>query len=179
MLRLNLLPDERKRTWALAQQLQQWRGAMMIVVLACLVATAALFTLDRHQLELVTSSNNDLQGWQTLNARRESGQVTKTTGQLNATVTGLQALFSPLSTATSIVASFSADLSGDIQVTNVTITSDGGFVLTGTAATRASFLALRAALDNNKSITKLATDSTASLREKVPFEYTGQLVVSP
>lgn len=179
MFRLNLLPTDRKRAWALAQRLQQWRGAMIIVVLVCIFANAGMYLFDRVQADATSVSVTDLATWQALNAKRESGQVTRTTQQLNTTIIGLKSLFAPLSTHLGSVSFFLAALPDDIQLTNCIIKSDGSFTLTGIAATRASFLALRTALDDTKLVNHLATSSTASLREKLPFEYTGSLVFTP
>lgn len=152
---------------------------MLVVVVTCLVANAALFGLERYQADAVQQSAVDLAGWRALTSKQESGQVTQTTRQLNATVAGLQSLFAPLSTEAATTARLIASLPSDITVTSLKIIADASFTLTGTAATRSSFLALRTALDNNPLVTKVATDSTASLREKIPFEFTGQLVIQP
>ena len=177
MLRLNLLPLERKRAWELTQQFQRWRGALVVAGLACLLANAALYALDQYQNDQVAASATDLADWTKLNAKRESGQVTKTTTELNATVSGLQSIFSPISAAPGIVASFFNSLPSEITVTEAKFSSDGAFTFSGTATTRAAFLALRASLEANPAISNVTTDSTASVREKVPFLYTGQLVL--
>lgn len=176
---LNLLPDERKGALALGGQLRRWRGAMVVTVIGSCLALVSVGLFDWALADQVESSQATITSWQALSAKRESGQIKDVTTRLNASVSGLAGLFVPLSAASTSPADLLALMPDGLSLTALVINPDGQFTLSGTAATRSSFLALRTALETATVIVSVTTTSTANQREKLPFEYSGQLRLTP
>lgn len=179
MTSLNLLPPERKADLHTRQEARRWRQAVVFVVLGCLISIVGVIVMEMALTQQVATSEKSLQTWKDLSAKRESGQVQAVTTHLNQSIAGLQTLFSPLSLQRSALGSFFSIIPKDVTLTSATFAPDGSFTLAGVAATRASFLALRTALEQSPAITAPTTTSTASQRENLPFEYTGKLVLTP
>lgn len=176
---LNLLPEQRKHLLAIRERLVQWRSGLIIAVAGITLAVGILGGVEWALQEQRKSSEEDLENWQTLSDKRESGQITTTTTRLNTTITELQGLFVPFSSVHKNLRGLLATFPAEVRLTSVTVNVDGSFTLRGVALTRATFLALRTALEKSPLITKLATTSTANQRENLPFEYTGQLILQP
>lgn len=179
MLSLNLLPTDRKQKFQLERQLSRWRGAMSIIILGGLFTMASVATMDWMLTQTLNKTTSSLATWQALSAKRESGQVKDVTVRLNASITGLQGLFSPLATHQQDIAQVLSTIPENIALNGATFNSDGSFTLSGVALTRAAFLSLRSALDASPVIESISTTSTANQRENLPFEYTGQLKLQP
>ncbi len=179
MYSLNLLPDERKRAIVLGRRLRQWRGATIVAIIGSCFSILSVVALQWTLNEQVKTSATTLASWQALSAKRESGQIKEVTSRLNLTLSELQGLFVPLSSAPTSPAELFAILPDEISLTTFTAQPDGRFQFSGLAATRSSFLALRTALESSTLITSVTTDSTASQRENLPFEYSGQFRLTP
>ena len=179
MTSLNLLPPERKIDLRTRQEVRRWRRAVVLSLLGCVVSIMGVVVMEMTLAQQLATSEKSLQTWKDLSAKRESGQVQAVTTHLNQSIAGLQALFSPLSLQRTALGSFFSIIPKEVTITSATFAPDGSFTLAGVAATRASFLALRTALEQSPTISASTTTSTASQRENLPFEYTGKLVVTP
>lgn len=179
MTSLNLLPPERKIDLGTRQEARRWRQAVVFVVLGCVMSIVGVVIMEMALTQQLATSEKSLQTWKDLSAKRESGQVQAVTTHLNQSIAGLQALFSPLSLHRTALGSLLSTIPKEVTLTSATFAPDGSFTLAGVAATRASFLALRTALEQSPAISAPTTTSTASQRENLPFEYTGKLVLTP
>ncbi len=179
MTALNLLPPERKVGLRTRQEVGRLRKTLVFVTLGCLASIIAIMVINITLVQQLTASEKLLQTWRDLSAKRESGQVQSVTTHLNQSIIGLQKLFAPLSFQRTSLGSLFSIIPKDVTLTSATFSTDGNFTLVGVAATRASFLALRTALEQSPAISSPTTTSTASQRENLPFEYTGKLVLTP
>jgi len=168
---LNLLPPADQASRRLLQRYHVWlqiaRWPAILVICLLVIAQATSFRLARHQ---TTIQAEEIRVKAEASAS-PSGDVTKMTAEVNEAVTRLLAARSTF-VFPSRVATLLNTIPTDIRIQKIDIKDSGQVTIEGVAATRASFLAIDQALKQASFLTRVATTSTASKREDLPFTYT-------
>lgn len=179
MIVLNLLPAERKKGVATILTMERWRPSMLASTIVILLLVGAMqvvtWQLQRHQNDI----HAQFEAQQKSLAEKETGDIRQTTLHLNDTIKQLATLTARPRAWSTDSAAILSGLPADITVSNLTIQASGQVQLEGLAKTRASFLALTKALEQNKALSSVKTSSTASKRDNIPFAFTAVLAPKP
>ncbi len=176
MMSFNLLPPDRKLAMARSAEFGRWQPAMIGIAAFSLGLLGLTFFANAMLVQHERTVQASLASSQT-SGRREIGDITAQTSQLNQTI-------SDLTIGLPQARSWSADLTkiitllpDDISITNIKMTNDGHLTLEGLAKTRLAFLSLQTILTSTPILKNVNTSSTASRRDNVPFSYTATLAL--
>jgi len=176
---LNLLPPHEKETVALENTRHVWVSIFTAGIIVLILFIAGTWLLTRQlnlRVEKLAREELTLQqqatGSSTIDLTRDTTKV-NTQIELLKTVLGTDRDWS------SLVRGILDELPPEVQLTSLKIAMGGGVTLTGTADTRASFLALQSALSKSSLLSNARTSDTPSKREALPFTYTASLKNTP
>lgn len=176
---LNLLPPTAKRVVRLEELYDRWRGGLLTlsVVLALLAGglSAERWLLAAHDEDLQA----ELQHQQAIINQKGALDITRATLEVNNKITLLSSALPVSRHWSATIGPILAELPAGIVVDTLEISSAGKVTLKGVAQTRASFLALQAAMATSSALDQPTTTDTASKRENLPFTYVANLPVKP
>lgn len=173
MMLLTLLPDNRRGAMAATMLRQSWRRALSMLGLVSVIAVGTLGGLNVMLERRAQSLQSTLASMEAADARSQAGNLTKTTNQLNSTIKVFSDIMVNYQPWSSNLGRLITALPTGISVTALKVDATGHFTLEGMASTRTSFLNLQQALTAADWLQNIATTSTASRRDNLPFIYTG------
>lgn len=174
MIRLNLLPAERKHQAALWLELDHWQPTM----LSLMVGSIVILLVSIFVGLLLGIHDTSLQAQLKSKTTTGDQKVTLVTSQIE----GLNTTIDSVARQTTTPRSWAKDvatvlniLPDNVTVTTFSLSAAGEIQLEGVAATRLAFLALQSTLTSSSVFKSVSTTSSASKRENVPFVYHAQL----
>lgn len=177
MIHLNLLPPDQKRRLRHRVTLLRWRSAAWFALVIAVVANGLFvgvqFWLEEHEAQIQST----VSGLQSDIAASEIGELTQVTRTLNGMITPLSSTLVDGRDWSSVVAKILTDVPDNIRFVRVTIDATNVVTIEGVAATRTDFLAFDAWINENALLKNVQTESQASSREDLPFNY--QATYSP
>lgn len=172
MIHLNLLPPEQQQRLRTQAKLIRWRGALVLVVVMMLLGNGVLagtqMYLEQHQKNVET----DLLAQQTAADTTEAGALTQTTKRINSDITMLSSALPTARSWAHDLALLADKLPPNIRLSELELTITNSVTIAGIADTRSDFLVLDEFLRTHPNLTNIQTESQASQREDLPFQYT-------
>ncbi len=179
MIRLNLLPPERKQALRQRATVLRWRKVISLVVIFVLVGNGLAVAADQWLVRKQSSAQQSLEQLQRQSANSEIGTITNQIRTLNNTIT-------PLATALPTNRDWAGDIAtalnllpANVTLEQLTLNLAGDISYSGTAQTRADFISLDTLLKQEPHLKNVQTDSQASRREALPFHYTATFQTPP
>lgn len=178
MKALNLLPPERRALIRRVKELSRWQAAAWSLTVFSIIGAGGLVVLDRFMQNEVSTVSTEFHQRLAATDQTELGTIRRNIEEFNQTSALLhQSLPGTTGWAVDLVELLNTLPTG-ITLQSTILRADGSLTLTGTAAARADFLALDEKLKGSPWLKNVATTSTPSKREDLPFVYTAILSVT-
>jgi hypothetical protein len=175
MISLNLLPPEHRRLYAQSLILDRWKGGLLVITIGCICLNAVLFGGIIILRQRASSASAHVTELTKQIDQSDVGPIKRDIQTLDQTLSRLRQIIPAGRSWSKEIASVVVSLPTGITLSEVIWTTQGDITLRGIANVRADFIALDAKLKTHPLLENIQTQSQASRRDTLPFEYTAHL----
>lgn len=168
---LNLLPPAYRDAQLRKAHWQRWQQAAIMILVVAGLSAAATFGSIQWQAQRIGHLDTQLQNIEALAAASKKGNVATVTQTLNNTIKKFDGIVDHPRSWNHDLSVLLGIFPAEVTIQKISLNAAGDVHVEGTATTRASFLTLDETLKKSPLLKSVATNSTPSKRNNLPYIY--------